>query len=397
MIAPVEEPKDWKQGYALDDLKRLAAPFQSFKTYVHGAFGVPKERDVASALVAKSLVVDDEQAPRAAAIVKILKVPGRQQDFRGQTFNIPAGDTVVWDSGIAPDATWARFNSLLDQAWIDGSQCQWVEWYEEDPNRASALVGFQWVATKIMAGSEIKGLYLRARTPEIFAERVRLIAPLTEADRSSIACLAEGFISEDERQGILRELEEAQWAQHYSSYNKRSSWTAFALRGYDPKDPTFIIKPHEMSQRWKSENPTRMQTKPEWTDIAGQFPTARQVVSRLGANFDRVRFMRLAPKGGELTRHADITDRDAGTADGRITRLHIPIATLPSCVFTSWGIRGQQYQRHFSQGSLCYLDQRRPHAVTNPENVDRIHLVVDVVADEGLRQRFTNAVWRCDD
>lgn len=98
--------------------------------------------------------------------------------------------------------------------------------------------------------------------------------------------------------------------------------------------------------------------------------------------------MRLAPGGGELTRHADIIDPEAGTKDGRLVRLHIPIQTHPACMFRAWTLRGEEGARHFPESSICYIDTRKPHAVVNGGPVDRIHLVVDAYSSAELRARI---------
>jgi hypothetical protein len=101
--------------------------------------------------------------------------------------------------------------------------------------------------------------------------------------------------------------------------------------------------------------------------------------------------MRLRAGGGELTRHADITDRQAGVRDGRIIRLHIPIVTNPQVLFSAWTARGERLDVRFPVGALCYLDQRKPHTAINPGSTDRIHLVVDAFAHEELRALIRDA------
>ena len=100
--------------------------------------------------------------------------------------------------------------------------------------------------------------------------------------------------------------------------------------------------------------------------------------------------MRLEPGGGELSRHADITDRDAGTAAGRISRLHFPILSPDDCRFTVWNHRGFRDSIHLREGRLWYLDQRKSHAVLNSSTGVRVHLVVDGRSSESLRRRIVN-------
>jgi hypothetical protein len=96
--------------------------------------------------------------------------------------------------------------------------------------------------------------------------------------------------------------------------------------------------------------------------------------------------MRLGARGGELTRHADITDPEAGTADGKVARLHIPLTTDPRCVFRSWGLNGVEQRLHMPERGLSYIDTRKPHAVINPADLERIHLVADAFSSPALRR-----------
>ena len=78
-----------------------------------------------------------------------------------------------------------------------------------------------------------------------------------------------------------------------------------------------------------------MSERPRMTKAAEHFPATLAACAQLAEpeGCDRIRFMRLRAKGGELARHADITDREAGTADGMIARFHIPIVTSPAVRF----------------------------------------------------------------
>jgi hypothetical protein len=237
--------------------------------------------------------------------------------------------------------------------------------------------------TKIMASSDIRGLYYKGPTSVT-------LAPLRRSDIPSLMCLQAGFLSIKEMSEILNELNKyascrQAWTQHYSHYNKRKSWTAFSLRGYCPGDPGFVAKPAEMSKQWKLENPKLLENVCDNTRAAASFPGTLRVVNRIPGAKERVRFMRLGPAGGELARHADITDREAGTQDGRVVRLHIPLLTHQDVLFEGWGLRGEHQEMHFAAGGLYYLDQRKPHRVLNRSSLERIHLVVDTYSSQVLR------------
>ena len=373
---------DWQKGYKLEYLKSFGDLFkQRHKSLVHGAFGLVKERDIAEALARKRIIWTGKP-PQAAALFTLTQRPSEQHDFAQRQFVIRPGTVLV--KAFAANTIDAG-NTLLSTLRQRSLSPIVIEAFEEDLVARDCLkaCGYVWQTSKISAGSEIKGIYS--------SENLGL-APLETYDRATLTILKHNFLSAEEHATILEEMEFANFAQHYSDYNKRHSWTAFAIRGYQ-NDPTFIIKPAEMSKGWKEENAALLANEVRWTSAAKRFPTTRKVAERLGASLDRVRFMRLRSKDGELARHADITDREAGTADGFVTRLHIPIRTSKAVTFYGWDCRGQRLTVNAPERCLLYLDQRKPHAVKNTDpTLDRIHLVVDCFADLAVRRLISRAM-----
>lgn len=357
----------------------MAAPFKdAHKALVFGAFGLTKERDIAEAMSKKRAIWTGDP-PEAVALFAPMQKASQQQDFSQREFNIPAGAVMIKAFAARGIETGTKIlQALRDRA---GSAPIVAEIFEEDKVATECVkaIGMTWQTTKISAGSELKGIYstVSLELSELPPEEMATLLPLNVK-----------FLSEKQHADILKELAGAadQFEQHYSDYNKRKSWTSFALRGYSD-DPKFIIKPGEMSKSWKEENAVLMTAKPRWTSIAKQFPATRRIVDDLGLQLDRVRFMRLRSKDGELSRHADITDREAGVRDGFITRLHVPIRTSDAVTFFGWTARGKKISVSFPERALCYLDQRKPHAVKNTDPaLDRIHLVVDCFADAKMRK-----------
>jgi hypothetical protein len=377
---------EWQRGHQLDYLRGFADVFKArHKPLVFGAFGLTKERDIAEAL-SKGRLLWTGKPPQAVAIAHLTKKPSEQQDFAQRKFTIPA-DVVLVKSFAALSVGSGKklFDALTQKA---GDTPVMAEIFEEDETAKTAVLnaGLSYVATKISAGSEVKGIYTDG---EVWRDH-----PLPPEDEVTLEVLDDKFLSAAEQKAINAEIDaygEDKFAQHYSDYNKRKSWTAIALRGYSD-DPADIVKPNEMHQAWKDEHPERLKDKPRWTPAAERFKTTKTIITRLGVEFDRVRFMRLRHKDGELSRHADITDRAAGTADGFVCRLHVPVRTSPAVVFNGWTARGQKIERTLPQGALCYLDQRKPHAVKNSDpTLDRIHLVMDCLANDKLRSRIAKA------
>lgn len=399
--------KPWQCGFPLDLLKRAAAPFAAcHKRFVHGAFGLVKERDVAQALAQDRFLSYRDVtlgAISSAAIYAVLKKRSSHSDFAGRPIEVYGRGycpSMFVKAFAAPDkhaAALLLVEAIKEkEAVLSRDAPLYVEIFEEDEVAKWALLkhGFYWISTKVMAGSEIKGVYCRG----MFGFEQASGFPHSAAEDATLSILVPRFASARKLQEVKEELERGvAWAQHYSSYNKRRSWTAFALRGYWD-DPSRIEKPREMSRRWQEEHREDLGRKVAWLSIAERFPATLELVRSLSfgasAGLDRVRFMRLAA-GGELTRHADITDRDAGVANGRIARLHVPIITNPGVVFQAWDARGSLLEKRLPEGCLAYLDQRKPHAVRNAGRIagigDRIHLVIDCVSNPKLREMIEEA------
>jgi hypothetical protein len=372
----------WARGHDLGELRALTT-FLNHPSLVFGAFGAVKERDVADSLANEGLKVwPTVGEPQAMALHHTVKSGSVHRDFAQRPVVLPAGTTYVNEFAATSGHAGAQ---LLDRFLGDPRARLCVEIYEEDAASRAAVedAGLFYAATKVMAGSEVKGLYFDFEMGPLPPEEVPSLAPLDQS-----------FLSDDALAMVRQELEEYgdAFEQHYSYYNKRKSWTAFALQGFSV-DPGFIIKPSEMSTAWKKAHPGYFlfPPQPRRTEAAPYFPKTLALLGRLPFAKERIRFMRLRAADGELTRHADITDREAGLRDGMSARLHIPIVSSDKVTFHGWGVRGEHYTAHWGEGSLNYLDQRKPHAVTNTGDVDRIHLVVDCLANQTLREWVARA------
>lgn len=374
----------WDKRADAEELRQIAALFKArLKRLVLGAFGVPNEAELAAARDKGQLVTQGQPAT-GAALWRVAKSRTAHTDFAGRAVMIGPGDIHI-RSLVAQDGSLGLFLAQLVD--MTAPRSIFLECFIEDRALVQELEaqGFRLALTKVAAASELKGLFALERKG-----RIAWPEPLAARDRPVLAQLAAQAITEARRQAILQEaLAFGEFAQHYSSYNKRKSWTAIALHGYDAADPLFIIKPREMSVAWQQANPLRLDAKCGPTVALEKFPeTARLLESWVTPEVQRVRIMALEPGEGELTRHADITDLEAGTAPGRVTRLHIPLQTAEGCVFRGWELDGSERRVHMAQGSLWYLDQRKPHAVVNASPVRRLHLVIDSIATEELGERL---------
>lgn len=100
--------------------------------------------------------------------------------------------------------------------------------------------------------------------------------------------------------------------------------------------------------------------------------------------------MRLAPRG-EVSRHTDITDSDAGASESSVVRIHIPLISNERCVFQSWGLDGNASSMVMRPATAAYLDVRKPHTAVNMGDTPRVHLVVDCYANAATVEMLRNA------
>ncbi|AAF84841.1 aspartyl/asparaginyl beta-hydroxylase domain-containing protein [Xylella fastidiosa] len=111
-------------------------------------------------------------------------------------------------------------------------------------------------------------------------------------------------------------------------------------------------------------------------DLLDEAPTIRTVLADLGLSLRLVRLMCLQP-GGEIRRHQDTF------LSQRIARLHIPVITDERVHFYI-----DESRCDWKAGELWYGDFSRPHWGVNESDVERVHLVLDVMVDDALGKLF---------
>jgi quercetin dioxygenase-like cupin family protein len=97
-----------------------------------------------------------------------------------------------------------------------------------------------------------------------------------------------------------------------------------------------------------------------------RLPYVRQVLAGFGVVWGRSRLLRLAP-GAKVSMHSDIYHHWFYR-----TRVHIPITTRPEVRFTCDG-----ETINMAAGECWIFDNWRQHAVDNPTDCHRVHLVAD--------------------
>jgi hypothetical protein len=151
------------------------------------------------------------------------------------------------------------------------------------------------------------------------------------------------------------------WVEHFVKQNYDGDWDVIPLRG-----PAGARHPVQM-----------IYSDPGCTDFADTpmlagslyFP---EVLAAFACPLHAVRLMRLSP-GSVVKEHHD---NDLSFERGMV-RIHIPVVTNDGVDFRLNGVRCVM-----AAGSSWYLRLSDPHSVANRGSSDRVHLVIDAVAND---------------
>lgn len=343
------------------------------KEFSAGAFATPTVKELTSNQNSIREWVDGEH--RTVAIYKPIHRDTARKDWVGNDFVLPRNSGLVTHLARTPGAP-------IPQNLVENYD--YITSYVEDAELTAALRKTKdQVAVQISAASEIKAVW----------------GPIGEGRRYRPHDLATCVQFPIEFPGMWQVQARAEvmslagWDDDYPFYSD-GSWSQLSLRSYYPDEPWRGVKPAEMPKIWKAANPGWEKLECHPTTLVREVPALADIAdavihwATVKHGVERIRLMRMAsrPKGARLKRHTDITDKSAGLRDGQIARLHIPIITHPEVKMTVWELDGTERPIHLRPWTVYYLDQRKPHAVVNPSPVDRVHLVVDVLADDRTRE-----------
>lgn len=112
------------------------------------------------------------------------------------------------------------------------------------------------------------------------------------------------------------------------------------------------------------------------TPLLARCPYIQHVLASFPCPQQAVRFLRLKA-GSSIKEH---TDYMLEFEDGEV-RVHIPVVTNPEVEFVLNGTRIEM-----KEGESWYHNFNLPHRVANRGTTDRIHLVIDCVVNDWLRE-----------
>lgn len=185
----------------------------------------------------------------------------------------------------------------------------------------------------------------------VAADRVRLPIAFDPESLMSDLCIAQ----------------EAGWFKHFIKQNYEGDWSVLPLRGpAGALHPVMKIYSDPAAKAFED------------YAVLEQTHYFRQVLARFDCPLQCVRLMRLKP-GSRIKPHRDFDlDFESGFA-----RIHIPITTNPGVEFLLNGTHVAM-----APGSAWYLRLSDSHSVINAGTTDRVHLVIDAIANAWLADRI---------
>lgn len=159
-----------------------------------------------------------------------------------------------------------------------------------------------------------------------------------------------------------------EWISHFNIHVYQGDWSGVALRAIPGARVALFPDPLAKAKFEDTQAMRRMSYIPAALD---RIPCAKT----------SVRLLKLAA-GSNIRRHRDYY---LGPEDGEV-RLHVPIVTNPDVDFVL-----DDERVPMAEGELWFLNFNKYHSVDNRSSVDRIHLVIDCVVNDWLRQLLESA------
>jgi len=377
--------KDWQKGFDLDVLLAHTKKFKHYNKFSCSPFSEMKKNDIAEHLYNNTVV----NLKGIIFTVQICKVRSPIYMYQDVVIGYREPGDIKIDKFSFIDFDQENYQEFYDylireypkDIWL----CSWAE--DTKTNDIFEELSFDRVGTKVTTFGELIVYWFLPNTRNIFGDaREHPVVPDTEYHNIVQLKLPDISNLISNIQATVVNL--PQFSNHYSNYNKRKSWSAISLRGYRP-EPEFMTKPSEMNKKWQKEN-EGIQFKLQNTYLYNDFPEVKELTNILNADeIHRIRFMKLKSGDGELDRHTDLVDNDSGVGNGKLMRIHFPIVTNDKVMFESWDLTGNKHCVNMKVNEAWLLDTRKPHRAVNEGEEDRVHLVIDVVANSNVRSLLT--------
>ena len=334
---------------------------------------------------------DENGVVRAALIYyDISKMSNKKKtitSFTQRKIELSENDSYIFD--VACDVGYERWLGFLMERHFSktvfGTTIAECDMQNKEIREVFESLGFERIDNKVSSFADMYGIWCKQNE----------LLPIEKIEESQECSLQRLIMDVPPLEPLLnqvKELEDEMFANHYSNYNKGNTWSGVVIRGYGGKED-FIIKPSEMTNSWKKENKEKLEWICEDTPLRKRLDEVEKFIDALDVSeVERVRVLKLSKGEGELQRHTDIQDKEAGINDGQWARLHFPLITNDKVIFTQWNTDGSKTKAHMRVGELWYLDMRKPHTAVNFGEEDRYHLIIDVKSDFHLRRWLENSI-----
>ena len=180
-----------------------------------------------------------------------------------------------------------------------------------------------------------------------------------------------------------RLLVETTWVSHVNRNNYQGSWDVLSLRCLNRHKEA-----HPILQCFTHDDPVHNELSSSqnqgWVNLPlmEQYPAIHKVFSYLQCPIKSIRFMRLGPKDKILPHRDEGVSLQWGEA-----RLHIPIISTPLVNFIV-----ASHKVNMNPGELWYIDADKEHSVENNGSQERVHLVIDCLSNNWLKDKVSSAI-----
>jgi quercetin dioxygenase-like cupin family protein len=156
------------------------------------------------------------------------------------------------------------------------------------------------------------------------------------------------------------------WQLHYQTKHYEGGWSAIPLRSIDGKADNIFVSPVDTSE-YKD------------TLFLQQSLYLQEVLATFKCPLLGVRLLKLEA-GAVIKEHKDA---ELSFEHGEV-RLHIPVITNNLVEFIL-----DKERMALQEGECWYMNFNLPHSIINNGNEDRIHLVIDAVVNDWVKELFS--------
>ena len=160
-------------------------------------------------------------------------------------------------------------------------------------------------------------------------------------------------------------LDSNNWISHYQKLHYHGNWTALPLRSIDGSSDNIMVQP---TNNYNYAD----------TIFLKQSPYLQHTLNTFKCSILGARLLKLE-SGAEIKEHRDA---DLNFEKGEI-RLHIPVITHEDVEFYL-----DNEKIIMLEGQCWYMNLNLPHRIKNKSQVNRIHLVIDALVNEWVKEVF---------